>query len=263
MRIVIAGGTGTAGRVIAEEARRAGHEAVTLSRHPSAAAGHMVADLLTGSGLDLALSDADAVIDASNIPTSKEAKATAFFTTATQQLLAAEERTGVPHHLTLSIVGIDRMPTGYYRAKLAQEAAVRTAAERTGVGFTIARVTQFHDFVQLIMSRFRRGPVVVAPPLHLQPVDLRDVARHLLHAVQTGPAGRAPDLGGPRPEELPDMVRRYAAGVGARVRVLVPPMLGPVRRANQEKVLRPAPPAVYGTYSFDEWLTEAMDSRRP
>ena len=72
MRIVIAGGTGTAGRVIAEEARRAGHEAVTLSRHPSAAAGHLVADLLTGSGLDLALSDADAVIDASNIPTSKD-----------------------------------------------------------------------------------------------------------------------------------------------------------------------------------------------
>lgn len=47
------------------------------------------------------------------------------------------------HHLTLWIVGIDRFPSGYYRAKLDQEAAVVRSSERTQVGHTTARVTQF------------------------------------------------------------------------------------------------------------------------
>lgn len=259
MRILLAGGTGTAGRVLAVRAREGGHDVRVLSRRPDGRrperVERVVGDLATGVGLDEALAGIDAVVDVSNQDTAREAPATAFFRAATDHLFAAEQRAGVRHHVVLSIVGIDRFPTGYYRAKLAQEAAAAAAAERTGVGHTIARVTQFHDFAALMLRRARLRPLVVAPALHLQPVHLRDVADHLLGLLQTGPAGRAPDLGGPLPEELPDMLRRYISAIGLRARVLPIPLVGPARRPNAHRVLRPDH-GVRGTLTFGDWLRD-------
>jgi uncharacterized protein YbjT (DUF2867 family) len=261
MRILLAGGTGTAGRVLAARARDAGHEVRVLARHaadpPREGVESVVGDLTTAAGLDEAVAGMDAVVDLSNRVTVREEPAAAFFTAATHHLFAAEQRAGVRHHVVVSIVGIDHFPTGYYRAKLAQEAAAAAAAERTGVGHTIARVTQFHDFAAQTLPRLRVGPLVLAPGLHLQPVHLRDVADHLLGLLNAGPAGRAPDLGGPQPEELPDMLRRYAAAVGARVRVLPVPLLGSARAANEAGVLRPDD-GVRGTLTFEEWLSAAV-----
>jgi hypothetical protein len=70
-----------------------------------------------------------------------------------------------------------------------------------------------------------------------------------------GPAAHAPQLGGPRPEEVPDMVRRYARVVDPTVRVLPAPLLGAARRANNAGVLRPAT-GVRGERTFEQWLTE-------
>jgi len=259
MHILVAGGTGTAGRVLAARARDAGHTVRVLSRRPADHHGegveHVVGDVATGVGLDAAVAGVDAVVDVSNRDTAREAPATAFFTAATRHLVAAEQRGGVRHHVVVSIVGIDRFPTGYYRAKLAQEAAVVEATGRAGVGHTIARVTQFHDFAALVLQRARLGPLALAPKLHLQPVHLRDVADHLLGLLDAGPAGRAPDLGGPRPEELPTMLRRYAAATRTPARVLPVPLVGPTRRANEARMLQPDH-GVRGRLTFDDWLRE-------
>ncbi len=263
MHFLIAGGTGTAGRALARRAVSAGHHVRVLTRkppptEPSNSDGplHVEGDLITGRGLAAAVAGVDAVVDLSNIDALRYPAAAAFFTTATHQLFAAEERAGVGHHLTLSIVGVDEFPSGYYRAKVEQERAVVTASAATGVGHTIARVTQFHDFAATVLRRFRLGPLVLAPPLRIQPVHLDDVADSLLGLLEQGPVGRAPDLGGPRPEDLSNMVRRYGQAVGASARVLDAPLVGGARRANQRNVLRPRA-GVRGSIGFEHWLTEA------
>ena len=259
MHILIPGGTGTAGRVFTRRARDAGHQVIVLSRtkpdHPHPGVTHLVGNLLDGTGLDTAMRGVDAVVDLSNIPTANRATATRFFTRGTDQLINAEQRAGVKHHLTVSIVGVDILPSGYYQAKVAQEHAVRAASARTGVDHTIARVTQFHDFAALLLRQFRAGPLVLAPPLHVRPVHLDDVAAHLLRLLALGPAGAAEELSGPRDEELIDMTRRLVARTRRRLLVLPAPLVGATRRANNAHALRPSG-GVRGTITFDTWLDQ-------
>ena len=82
---------------------------------------------MSGAGLRDALSGADAVIDVSNVGTLKTDVSVSFFAGATRNLLAAEARTGVTHHLALTIVGADAAPEGYYAGKLTQERLVEAA----------------------------------------------------------------------------------------------------------------------------------------
>jgi uncharacterized protein YbjT (DUF2867 family) len=258
MHILIAGGTGAAGRVLARQLPLAGHQIrIGARRRPADTDGLdiVTGDLTTGTGLDQAMADVDVVVDVSNVSTPWRGKASAFFTAATDHLFSAEQRAGVRHHLTLSIVGIDRFPSGYYRAKLDQEAAIVRASERTRVAHTIARVTQFHDFAALVYRQYRVGRLVLAPPLHAQPVHLKDVADHVLALIAAGPAGRAPDLAGPQPEEVPDMVRRYTTAIRRPVHVLPAPLFGEARRANEAQVLRPTE-SRRGSLTFDDWLNE-------
>ena len=215
----------------------------------------MVGNLLDGTGLDVAMRGVDAVVDLSNIATASRAAATRFFTRGSEHLIAAEQRAGVGHHLSVSIVGVDALPSGYYQAKVAQEQAVRTASARTGVGHTIARVTQFHDFAALVLRQFKVGPLVLTPPLHVRPVHVDDVAAHLLRLLARGPVGRAEELSGPRDEELVDMTRRLVARTRRRLLVVPAPLVGAVRRANNSHVLRPAG-GVRGTITFDTWLDQ-------
>ncbi|HYO40738.1 MAG TPA: NAD(P)H-binding protein, partial [Nocardioidaceae bacterium] len=122
MQVLIAGGTGTSGHVLARRAAAAGHQVRVLSRRSGGSGPdgqHLVrGDLTTGAGLDEAVEGVDAVVDLSNVAASRYRPASSFFTMATEHLFAAEERAGVGHHLTLSIVGVDRFPSAYYRAKV-------------------------------------------------------------------------------------------------------------------------------------------------
>lgn len=65
MRIAVAGGTGVVGRHVVERLAEAGHEAVVLARSQGV-------DLMTGHGLLASLEGVDAVIDVSNVETTKE-----------------------------------------------------------------------------------------------------------------------------------------------------------------------------------------------
>jgi uncharacterized protein YbjT (DUF2867 family) len=266
MHVLLAGGTGTAGRVLAAHAASAGHRVRVLSRRaPSApdpdGVERVVGDLVTGTGLAQAMAGVDVVVDLSNTTTARRGPATAFFTTGTRRLLEAEAAADVGHHLVVSIVGVDRFPSAYYPAKRQQDLTALAEAERHGVGCTVARTTQFHDFAVTVAERFRLGRVVLAPPLLMRPVHLDDVAAHLLGLVAAGPAGYADELGGPREEVLPDLVRRYAAAVRQPLHVHPLPLVGALGRANRAGVLRPAAGA-RGTRSFDDWLEEVSCSPR-
>jgi len=126
MRIAVAGGTGVVGRHVVDVATANGHQPVVLARSRGV-------NVVTGQGLDAALSGVQAVIDVSNVTTARRSPAMAFFTASTEHLLAAGERAGVGHHVALSIVGIDRVEYGYYQGKRRQEELVLASPRPTSV----------------------------------------------------------------------------------------------------------------------------------
>lgn len=113
MKIAVAGGTGVAGRFVVEAVRARGHEPVVLSRGQGV-------DLVSGSGLDTALTGADAVIDVSNVTTNRKSVAVGFFEKAGRNLIGAAERAGVRHLVTPSIVGSTGSGTPTTRASCAR-----------------------------------------------------------------------------------------------------------------------------------------------
>src|SRR5690242_13663709 len=137
MKIVVIGGSGLIGSKVVNILRTRGHEVVAAS--PSSGV-----NALTGEGLAEALKGAQVVVDVSNSPSWADDAVMEFFDTSTRNLLAAEKAAGVGHHVALSVVGADRMPTsGYMRAKVAQEGLIRSG----GVPYTILRATQFFEFL--------------------------------------------------------------------------------------------------------------------
>lgn len=241
-RIAVAGGTGAVGRHVVEAVRAAGREPVVLARSTGI-------DLVTGAGLDDALSGVDAVVDVSNAVTQRRRVAVEFFTTATSHLLVAASRAGVRHHVVLSIVGVDRVDTGYYAGKLAQE---RLALAGT-VPVSVLRSTQFHEFVPQVLAAVP-GPVAVVPSMRTQPVAAREVGAALVELARGPALGRAPDIAGPEEHSLPDLARRFLRARGQRR--LVVPLRGPVAasRAAAGGALLPTGPGPRGRQTFDEWL---------
>jgi uncharacterized protein YbjT (DUF2867 family) len=242
MRVAVAGGTGLVGRLVVDALSAAGHEPVVLARSTGV-------DLVAGTGVEEAVAGAAAVVDVSNVPTLRQAPAEAFFTAATTALLEAGRRAGVRHHVVLSIVGVDRVAQGYYRAKAAQERLVLGGP----VPGSVLRATQFHEFAGQLLDR-SRGPLVVVPRMRVQPVAAREVAAALVELAVGEPAGATPELAGPEVHELTDLARRVLGARGDR-RVLVPLRLpGAVGRQLAGGALLPAGPGGRGVETFDAWL---------
>ncbi|GIE88882.1 3-beta hydroxysteroid dehydrogenase [Actinoplanes regularis] len=244
MRMVVAGGTGLVGKLVVEEARKAGHEVVVISRSRGV-------DLTTGAGLDEALRGADVVIDVSNIETLSGKKATGFFETVTRNLRAAEERAGVKHHVLLSIIGVDRVEWGYYQAKLNQERVALAGP----VPATVLRAAQFHEFALQSLTRMG-GPIAVVPSMLSQPVAAREVAAELVRLAAGDPVGMAPEIAGPEPLRMADLVRKVSRRCGPRKWVLGFPMPGRAGRAMATGGNLPTGPGLRGRQTFDEWLNE-------
>jgi uncharacterized protein YbjT (DUF2867 family) len=256
--VLVVGGTGTAGEPTVAELLRRKVEVRVLSRGGRGAPGAdtVRGDVGTGAGLAEAMSGVNAVVDVSNITTMSEKVAATFFGGATRRLLEAEAAAGVRRHVLLSIVGVELVPNGYYRAKLAQEDALAAGASAAGVSWGIQRATQFHEFAAQMIGRLRRGPLVPMPMASLQPVSTLDVAAALADAVTSADDGRLPDLAGPETLQLTAMARAvlHARGEGGFVVPL--PLPGMVGRAMRSGALRPAwgTPIRLGRVRFEEYL---------
>ena len=140
MKIVVIGGTGLIGSKLVTKLKQQGHEAVAASPKSGVNA-------VTGEGLAAVLAGADVVIDVANAPSWEPAAVLDFFQRSSKNLVAAEAAAAVKHHVALSIVGTDRSPdNGYFRAKLAQEAVIKSAS----IPYSIVRATQFFEFLGAI-----------------------------------------------------------------------------------------------------------------
>jgi uncharacterized protein YbjT (DUF2867 family) len=243
MRVAVAGGTGVVGSHLVAVLGRAGHDPVVLARSEGV-------DVVTGRGVAAALTGADAVIDVTNIETLSRRRATAFFTAGTTRLLDAGRSANVRHHVLLSIVGVDRVGIGYYRAKVAQERLVETSQRP----FTVLRATQFHEFPGQLLAR-SPGPVVLMPRMRIRPVAAVEVAERLA-AIATGdPLGPRQEIAGPQLHDLVDLAGRVEARHPRPRRIIPLPVLGKAAHAVAGAALLPGPDATLGTVTFDDWLT--------
>ncbi len=244
MRVAVAGGTGLIGGMVVDALHARGDTVVVVAR----AAG---VDLLTGAGLDRGLAGVEAVVDVSNVVTTRRSAAIRFFGTATRTLLAGEQRAGVNHHVLLSIVGVDRVPWGYYEGKRHQE----QLALEGPVPVTVLRATQFHEFADQMLHG--GATVVLVPKMLSQPVAAREVASALVSLTHAGPQGLAPELAGPEQLQMPDMVRRLAHACAVRRPVLVVRLPGKAGRLMAGGGLLPDGDGPRGTQTFAQWLDTA------
>jgi uncharacterized protein YbjT (DUF2867 family) len=198
MKIVVIGGTGLIGSKLVEKLRRAGHE-------PLAASPDTGVNTITGEGLAEALEGAQVVVDVSNAPVWDDAAVLDFFQTSSRNIVAAEAAAGVKHHVTLSVVGADRLPeSGYLRAKLAQEETVKTGS----VPYTILRATQFFEFIGRIADSSTDGETVHLAPVFVQPESADDVAAALADVAVNEPVNGIVELAGPEQFRLDELARR-------------------------------------------------------
>jgi len=243
MRIAIAGGTGRIGRLTSAVLEGAGHQTVPLSRGGGV-------DAYTGSGLDDALRGADALIDVTNTPASDRAEIVDFFGTVTRNLLAAEERAGVRHHVLLSIVGIDRNQRApHYAGKREQERLV----EGGPVPWSIVRSTQFYDYPAMVAGRAEKDGTATVAPLLLQPIAPADVAAELAEVATGAPLGARIEIAGPETQDLVDMARRTFAVRGQDIR-LVPTWRGTYGTDMAGEAMLPGEGARLAPTTFDAWL---------
>ncbi len=221
--VLVTGGKGTLGSRLVPLLRAAGHHVTIGTRRPGAP-GEVATELAAGDGLDAAVAGREVVVHLA----SDARRPQRVDVGGTARLLAAAAAAGVGHVVYVSIVGVDRHPLRYYRAKLAAEGAI----EASGLPHTILRATQFHDLVGRFVDAQRRLPLVAAPRgVRFQVVEMAAVARLVASTVAAGPAGRLPDVGGPEAIRLIDLVRDHLRAVGRR-RLVVPfPLLGAAGRA--------------------------------
>lgn len=243
MRIAVAGATGNIGTLTTTALRRAGHDVVPVSRR-------LGVDLLTGTGLDKALDGSDAVVDVTNGPVADRTATVAYFGEVTGNLLSAEERAGVRHHVLLSIVGVDRVEGNpHYAGKREQEALVR----RGRIPWTIVSSTQFHDFPAMVATWANEGGVARIAPLLIQPIAPADVADVLAEVAAGQPYRRSVDIAGPETQDLIDMARRTNEAWGRSVK-LDPTWSGLFGSEMAGDVLLPGSGARIMPTTFEEWL---------
>ena len=199
MKIVVIGGTGMIGSRLVKNLRRSDHAVVAASLDSGV-------NTITGEGLSDAIKNADVVVDVSNSPSYEDNAVLQFFETSTKNLLEAEAVAGVRHHIVLSIVGTDRLPeSGYYRAKLEQETLIKNSR----IPYTIARSTQFFEFLDGIAKASTDGDQVILSPAYVQPIAADDLVNKLAEIV-IGPAlNGTQEIAGPAKFRLSEIVEKY------------------------------------------------------
>jgi uncharacterized protein YbjT (DUF2867 family) len=242
VKIVVIGGSGLIGKRLVALLRQQRHEAVAAS--PSKGV-----NAVTGEGLAQALAGAGVVVEVTNSPVFEEKAVLEFFEKSTRNLLSAEAAAGVGHHVTLSVVGTDRMLAGgYFRAKMAQENLIKASP----VPYTIVRATQFFEFVERIAKVATEGQTVRVPPVLMQPIGADDVAAVALEP----PLNATIDLAGPEQIRMDELIRQFLSAKQDARTVVADPRAGyfggiPV----DDRSLTPGAHPRLGTARFQDWLS--------
>jgi uncharacterized protein YbjT (DUF2867 family) len=244
MTVLVTGASGNLGTAVLPRLAREGHQVRPMSRSPRP--GWVAADLRTGEGLAAAVAGADAIVHLASAPThTRETDIE-----GTRRLLAEARTAGVRHVLFVSINGVDRVPLGYYRVKLAVEEIVRAG----GVPFTILRAAQFPTLADTLLTTFSRlGPLIIDPRWRMQPVDVEDVADRIAELLTRPAAGETTEFAGPEVLGMEEMARRWLAARHSRRpiwRMRIPGRTSAAIRAGGLTT----PASVTGTRTWEDYL---------
>ena len=260
MRVLVTGGSGSLGREVVEAASRSGHVVRVTSRRSAPARlpqsrEWAQTDMESGNGIAAALTGVNAVIHAATDPRRPEVVDVG----GTRALVAAARDAGVQHLVYVSIVGIEHIPVKYYAAKLAAEEIVRTG----GVPFSIVRATQFHSFIDQILTGLARVPLVLPVPggFRFQSVDTREVAQRLMRCIEGGASGASSDFGGPEVMTLTEAADQWkrARGIGKPIIPLpIPGRAAAALRAGKNTVTG----GERGKITWSEWLATPAASNQ-
>jgi len=247
--LLVTGGTGNIGSHVVPLLRAAGRDIRILSRHPRAAEPgieHVEGDTVAGRGLADALEGVDVVLHLAGGAKGDDV--------AARNLALAAREAGVGHLVLISVVGADRMPIGYFRAKAEAERVIAGS----GVPWTVLRAAQLHDFVLPIAQGMARMPLLPVPGgLRFEPVDRDEVAARLAELALGAPAGRVADLAGPEILDVAQLVATLTEVTGARQRrrlpIRLPAAMGRAYRAGENLA---GAGAQRGTRTWREFLME-------
>jgi uncharacterized protein YbjT (DUF2867 family) len=242
-RIVVIGGSGRVGARLVRLLQSADHDVVAVSRRTGV-------DVVTGRGLAGALSGAAVVVDATEAPAFDGRTAVRFFAAASCNLLAAEADAGVGHHVALSVVGADRIRSGYFRGKAAQERLIRGSA----IPHTIVRATPFFGPILKLLHARSHDQAVHVPPVVIQPVSPDDVAEALAVVAAGSPRNDVLELAGNEAIDLDEFVRLILAAEEDPRRVLVDADARFFGARLDEGSLIPGPGAQLGDSTLRDWL---------
>ncbi len=244
MTVVVTGGSGGLGREVMRALADLGRPALAASRRTGF-------DLATGAGLGHVLAHAEVVIHAATHPL----RPRTVDLDGTRRMIKVLQREGPPPHLVyVSIVGCDRNPYPYYRAKHACEVAL----QRSGLPVTVVRATQFHSLVEAIARGATLGPIALAPKLTFQSCDPAWVAGRLVEvALGRPPVGflRGDDLAGPEQVTLGEAITKIESAAGRpSPKLLTLPAIGGTLRAFAAGSNLPDGAAQTGGVCFSQWL---------
>lgn len=249
-RILLTGGSGRLGRELVPRLQASGFIVRVMSRQPARGdeppgTEWAQADLENGAGLAEALEGVGGVIHAASDVLKRRVDVD-----GTGLLLEEAQKVGVEQFVYISIVGVDQINFGYYQNKLAAERLI----EASGLPWTVLRATQFHSFVNQILWALTRLPLAFIPRnWRFQSIAEVDVANQLLAAVQQGPAGRPPDVGGPEILSMDEMARQWLDAQGMRRAMVHLPVPGGLS-AGFRRGLNTTPENRVGQITWAKWL---------
>jgi uncharacterized protein YbjT (DUF2867 family) len=263
MRILVTGGAGGLGSEVVRRLAASGHVARVMSRRPAPAdlapnVEWVQADVEQGTGVPEAVQGVEVIVNAM----SDGARALQVDIEGTRRLLEAARSAGVGHVLHVSIVGIEHIPNPYYEAKVAAEQVVM----ESGVPWSIWRATQFHTLLDGFLAPLRESetaPILQSAPADAlyQLLDTAEAADALLRHVDSAPAGRLPDVGGPEVLRLDRIAAMWLEAQGIDRKLAFKPS-DPGRAAALRQGLGTAPANPYGSITWADYL-ETRYGRRP
>ena len=247
MKIVVIGGTGLIGSKTVARLRNKGHEVLAASPNSGVNA-------VTGEGLDEALAGAEVVLDLANSPSFEDKAVLDFFQTAGRNLLAAEAKAGVKHHIALSVVGTERLQeSGYFRGKLVQERLIKASP----IPYTIVHSTQFMEFLKGIADSGTVGSVVHLSPAYVQPIASDDVADAMADVALGKPVNGTVEIAGPERVRLNELVGRYLRAMNDPRTIEADIHARYFGAELTDTSLVPAGKARIGKIGFEDWIRQS------
>jgi len=250
MKIVIIGGTGLIGSQLANLLKNQ-HEVVVASPNTGV-------NTITGEGLDNALQNADVVVDVSNSPSFADVDVMEFFRTSTTNLLAAEERANVKHHIALSVVGTQKLSdSGYFRAKQVQEELIA----KSPIPYSIVHATQFFEFAGGIAASSIKNEEVFVTDALVQPIASSDVATFLAKTVLEKPTSGISEIAGPKKMSMNQWIENYLSVMQRPLNIVIQrdaPYFGAVLEAD---TLVPEKAVFESQIKYEDWISNPQNQR--